>query len=176
MTPKLHVIERFLRNKHEKLAKLGYKIKYFNHITLVLAFPRDKGLPVAIWPLVHPNTEGAILLRDISPDSSSMDPLPQIRPITGSLALQIQEIGYGFTSSRKACRQYLEALKVAQFTPNSVAHILAMMIRTHTGLTAENYPMATVKKRKAFWLNRSNAERQATPRFIRFFFPILKQL
>lgn len=73
-----------------------------------------------------------------------MDPLPQIRPITGSLALQIQEIGYGFTASRKTCRQYLEALKVVQFTPKNVAHILAMMIRTHTGLTTESYPMATI--------------------------------
>lgn len=54
--------------------------------------------------------------------------------LESSVAELIMEIGYGFCTSVDICRNHLMSLSNLELTPCTVARIIAMMVRTHTGL------------------------------------------
>lgn len=51
----------------------------------------------------------------------------------GNLADLILEVGYNFTANIEECRTSLMQFGIRDVTPASVARVLAMMARTHTG-------------------------------------------
>lgn len=50
------------------------------------------------------------------------------------LADLVKELGYGFTSSLEECRNSIVKLGGRDIAPSTVARVLAVMCRTHTGL------------------------------------------
>lgn len=87
-------------------------------------------MPVVISPFLYSDKKN---ITDVTLDRTTMD-VPSVKTITGSLALQIQEIGYIFTTNVDTCKNHLISLGVHDITASNIAHVLAMMVRTHTGL------------------------------------------
>lgn len=54
--------------------------------------------------------------------------------LESSLADLIMEIGYSFCSSAEECRGHLVTLGARDISAGGVARVIAMMVRTHTGL------------------------------------------
>lgn len=54
--------------------------------------------------------------------------------LESSLADLIMEIGYSFCSNVEECRGHLVTLGARDISAGGVARVLAMMVRTHTGL------------------------------------------
>lgn len=54
--------------------------------------------------------------------------------LDSTLADLLMEIGYGFCSSVEDCRNHLVTLGAGNVSAGGVARVLAMMVRSHTGL------------------------------------------
>lgn len=95
--------------------------------TLQRDFPKDL-VPVVLAPLVYPEH------CELSPEMSSEGPGLSGGMLETSLADLVTEIGFGFTSSVEECRNNLMKLGGRDITPATVARILTVMCRTHSGL------------------------------------------
>jgi CCR4-NOT transcription complex subunit 1 len=95
--------------------------------TLQRDFPKDL-VPVVLAPLVYPEH------CELSPEMSSEGPGLSGGMLETSLADLVAEIGFGFTSSVEECRNNLMKLGGRDITPATVARILTVMCRTHSGL------------------------------------------
>ncbi|XP_033113474.1 CCR4-NOT transcription complex subunit 1-like isoform X3 [Anneissia japonica] len=100
--------------------------------TLRKEFPRDR-LPVILAPLLYSSDE------DITMERLMSDNLNVPKGTTDSLlADALQELGYGCCQSMEECRKTLMQLGVQNLTPLSIAMVLGMMARTHTGLSDDS--------------------------------------
>ncbi|XP_066142150.1 CCR4-NOT transcription complex subunit 1 isoform X1 [Euwallacea fornicatus] len=95
--------------------------------TLQRDFPRDQ-VPVVLAPLVYPEQEE--LFSEMTSDGSGLSGATLDTP----LADLVKELGYGFTSSLEECRNTVLKLGGRDIAPSTVARVLAVMCRTHTGL------------------------------------------
>lgn len=95
--------------------------------TLRKDFPRDR-VPVVLAPVLYQYKLDTIM-DTLGSDSSSM-----CKSVEGSLSELIREIGYGFTASIEECRNALIHLGFRDLSPAGIAHILAAMASSHTGL------------------------------------------
>lgn len=95
--------------------------------TLQNDFSKDL-VPVVLAPLVYPEQ------CELAPEMSSEGPGLSGGMLDTSLADLLTEIGYSFTSSVEECRNNLLKLGGRDLTQTSVAKILTVMCRTHSGL------------------------------------------
>ncbi len=106
-------------------------------------FPSE-GVPAVLLPwLYKAASASASVAEESGKESGEVDAvmdfsgtldLAGLKAISGSLALQVQEIGYAFTASADCCRRHLDALGATTSEALSsapVANVLAMMARTH---------------------------------------------
>jgi CCR4-NOT transcription complex subunit 1 len=70
--------------------------------------------------------------------------------LDGSLADLIMEIGYGFCLSVEECRNSLVNLGACEVSPQAVARVLGMMVRSHTGLE-EQVALQNIQTPASFW-------------------------
>ncbi|XP_019755712.2 CCR4-NOT transcription complex subunit 1 isoform X2 [Dendroctonus ponderosae] len=90
-------------------------------------FPRDQ-VPVVLAPLVYP--EQAELFSEMSSDGPGLSG----GTLDSSLSDLVKELGYIFTSTLEECRNSIIKLGGRDIAPSTVARVLAVMCRTHTGL------------------------------------------
>lgn len=91
-------------------------------------FPREL-VPVVLAPLLYPNSPD-LPMDKLNQDTSTMTNTM----LESSLADLIMEIGYSFCSNAEECRGHLVTLGARDISAGGVARVLAMMVRTHTGL------------------------------------------
>ncbi|XP_076264687.1 CCR4-NOT transcription complex subunit 1 isoform X3 [Rhynchophorus ferrugineus] len=90
-------------------------------------FPKER-VPVVLAPLVYPEQ------FELAPEMTSEGPGLSAAILDTSLADLVKEIGYGFTSSPDECRNTILKLGGRDIAPSTVARVLAVMCRTHSGL------------------------------------------
>ncbi|KAL1517994.1 hypothetical protein ABEB36_001684 [Hypothenemus hampei] len=90
-------------------------------------FPKDQ-VPVVLAPLVYPD------IAELYSEMSSEGPGLSSGTLDTPLGDLVKELGYGFTSSLEECRNSLIKLGGRDIAPSTVARVLAVMCRTHTGL------------------------------------------
>nr|XP_006813651.1 PREDICTED: CCR4-NOT transcription complex subunit 1-like [Saccoglossus kowalevskii] len=96
--------------------------------TLKRDFPRHQ-VPVVLAPLLYSEKQDVTMDRLIG----NVVNVPKAM-MDGSLADTLLEIGYGCCATVEECRNTLVQFGVNCITPISVAKVLGMMARTHTGL------------------------------------------
>lgn len=95
--------------------------------TLQRDFPKEL-VPVVLAPLVYPEQ------CELAPEMSADGPGLSGGMLDTSLADLVTEIGYAFTSSVEECRNNLVKLGGRDISPATVARLLGVMCRTHSGL------------------------------------------
>ncbi|XP_067012333.2 CCR4-NOT transcription complex subunit 1 isoform X3 [Anabrus simplex] len=116
-------------------------------------FPREL-VPVVISPLLYPYKPD-LPMDKINQENSSMPsnmnvPCKRFQ-MESSLADVIMEMGYGFCSSPEECRNSLVSLGARDMAPGTVARIISMMVRTHTGLDDQMPPLQNIQSQGGFW-------------------------
>ncbi|XP_070574645.1 LOW QUALITY PROTEIN: CCR4-NOT transcription complex subunit 1-like [Ptychodera flava] len=97
--------------------------------TLRRDFPKHQ-VPVVLAPLLYSEKQ------DISMDRLITDVVNVPNAMMdGSLAELMLEIGYGCCATVEECRNTLVQFGTNSITPSSIARVLGMMAKTHTGLT-----------------------------------------
>lgn len=101
-------------------------------------------LPVVLAPLLYPAES------ELEPEMASEGPTGILDT---SLSDLVSEMGYSFTASLEDCRNNLINLGGRDITPQSVARVIGVMCRTHTGLEDS----LNLQTPNSFWPN-SNPE------------------
>ncbi|XP_042855455.1 CCR4-NOT transcription complex subunit 1-like isoform X4 [Penaeus japonicus] len=108
-------------------------------------FPRSR-VPVVLAPLLYPDTD--ILMEKITQEQ----PANMAKNLLdGSLADLVRELGYSFCSTVEECRSNLGNFCVTSITPAAVAKVLGVMVRTHTGLPAEQIGLQNLNSPNSLW-------------------------
>ncbi|XP_030756048.1 CCR4-NOT transcription complex subunit 1 isoform X2 [Sitophilus oryzae] len=122
----LHFILSAILESPKEVGLTNEKHTTFLH-TLQKDFSKEQ-VPVVLAPLVYPEQ------FELAPEMSSEGPGLAGGILDTSLADLIKEVGYGFTSSLEECRNTILKLGGRDIAPSTIARVLAVMCRTHTGL------------------------------------------
>lgn len=108
-------------------------------------FPRSR-VPVVLAPFLYPDKD--ILMEKLSQDTpANMGK----NLLDGSLADFVLELGYSFCNSIEECRNNLGNFGATSIKPAAVAKVLGVMVRTHTGLPAEQIGLQNLNSPSSLW-------------------------
>ncbi|CAG0883626.1 unnamed protein product [Darwinula stevensoni] len=119
---------------------------------LCKVFPRAQ-VPVILAPLLYGEQEDMNMEvnSDISQNSMARSLLEN------SLADTIMELGYTVTNSIEECHNTLVNIGLPEITPGAVAKVLALMIRTHTGL-GDPVSLQNLQSPSSLWNDKDKSE------------------
>lgn len=112
-------------------------------------FPREH-VPVILAPLLYPDRPD-LPMEKVNQETTVM----ANNLLENSLPDLIMEMGYGFCSSVEECKNNLINLNARDLPPATVARIIALMIRSHTGL-GEQIPLQSLQNAQNYWGNEKN--------------------
>ncbi|XP_072169675.1 CCR4-NOT transcription complex subunit 1-like [Diadema setosum] len=105
--------------------------------TLKKEFPVER-VPVVLAPLLYGDKQDILMDRVITDNTT----IPK-GVMDGSLAELMQEMGYGCCATVEECHKTLLQIGSNGLTASSLAKVIGMMARTHTGLM-DNLPLQSV--------------------------------
>eukprot|EP00286_Rhodomonas_abbreviata_P020864 CAMPEP_0181296226 /NCGR_PEP_ID=MMETSP1101-20121128/4584_1 /TAXON_ID=46948 /ORGANISM="Rhodomonas abbreviata, Strain Caron Lab Isolate" /LENGTH=293 /DNA_ID=CAMNT_0023401063 /DNA_START=333 /DNA_END=1210 /DNA_ORIENTATION=+ len=106
-------------------------------IQAIQSFTPDKECDLFLFPLLYAELADADCVRDLDAPSASLPPFVDA-PCAAQLADAMEDVGYGACASVEAVCELMSVF--GEVTEEGVAAVLAMMARTHTGLSEPLLP------------------------------------